>query len=64
MRSRRKPKPARAKERVEPHFGGRKPQARKSAPLPPPPVFYRRWRGRHDIKIDAPFFHLHLKGNR
>ena len=35
MPSRRKPKPAaRAKERVEPHFGGRKPQARKSVVRP------------------------------
>jgi hypothetical protein len=33
-------------------------------PPPPPPVFYRRWRGRPDIEIDAPFFHLHLRGNR
>ena len=28
------------------------------APLPAPPVFYRR--GRPDIEIDAPFLHLHL----
>ena len=31
---------------------------------PPPPVFYRRWGGRPDSEIDAPFFHLHLRENR
>ena len=64
----RKPKPAASPKEREVARKPRKPRARKSAerPLrraaPSAPVFYRK--SRPAIEINAPFFHLHLRGNR
>ena len=66
----RKPKPAASPKEREVARKPRKPRARKSAdrPLrraaPSAPGLLPEMGGRPDSEIDAPFVHLHLRGNR